>query len=268
MAPTAVDKSGIWGEPTSTLDWCEENYIVTPYIAEFWNTVSNLVMIIPSLVCAVYYWKKGIETRYLLANISLLTVGIGSWMFHMTLRYEMQLLDELPMIYGTCVFLYALRHHAKPSENRSGIYIFSLCLCCILVTAVYLHWQNPLFHQASYAILVLTLLYEAVIATQNYPQIKPVVLTSLVLYLFGFLLWNIDNNFCSSLRSLRASSSNNSPVKAATQLHAWWHIFTGYATYLHIVFSSYARTLHLKRTCSVQKLGGVWPYLEVKEKAY
>lgn len=35
MAPIDGDKEGYWGKPTATLDWCEENYAVTPYIAEF-----------------------------------------------------------------------------------------------------------------------------------------------------------------------------------------------------------------------------------------
>jgi len=34
MAP-AADRPGYWGTPTSTLDWCEENYVVSYYIAEF-----------------------------------------------------------------------------------------------------------------------------------------------------------------------------------------------------------------------------------------
>ena len=38
--------------------------------------------------------------RFHLCFASLLIVGIGSGMFHMTLLYEMQLLDELPMIWG------------------------------------------------------------------------------------------------------------------------------------------------------------------------
>ena len=34
MAP-AVEEIGIWGTPTATIDWCEENYKLTPYVAEF-----------------------------------------------------------------------------------------------------------------------------------------------------------------------------------------------------------------------------------------
>lgn len=34
MAP-AADREGYWGPPTSTLEWCEENYAVSYYIAEF-----------------------------------------------------------------------------------------------------------------------------------------------------------------------------------------------------------------------------------------
>merc|ERR1740117_2487317 len=31
---------------SSTIDWCEENHAVTTVMAEFWNTVSSVSMII------------------------------------------------------------------------------------------------------------------------------------------------------------------------------------------------------------------------------
>lgn len=80
MAP--ID--GFWGAPTATLDWCEENYAVTPYIAEFWNTLSNLAMIVPGFTGFLYAFKNGVERRIMLCFISLTLVGFGSWNFHMT----------------------------------------------------------------------------------------------------------------------------------------------------------------------------------------
>ena len=40
--------------------------------------------------------------------LSLLLVGIGSWLFHMTLLYEMQLLDEVPMVFGSAAIIYCI----------------------------------------------------------------------------------------------------------------------------------------------------------------
>ncbi|KAI8607014.1 ceramidase, partial [Chytriomyces sp. MP71] len=45
--PSATE--GHWGLGTALTDWCEHNYAVTPYVAEFWNTVSNVFFLITVL---------------------------------------------------------------------------------------------------------------------------------------------------------------------------------------------------------------------------
>ncbi|KAB0370882.1 hypothetical protein FD755_017291 [Muntiacus reevesi] len=47
MAP-AGDREGYWGPTTSTLDWCEENYAVTWYIAEFFLIAQYLILLVPA----------------------------------------------------------------------------------------------------------------------------------------------------------------------------------------------------------------------------
>uniref|UniRef100_A0A8C5LKE7 Alkaline ceramidase n=1 Tax=Leptobrachium leishanense TaxID=445787 RepID=A0A8C5LKE7_9ANUR len=76
MAP-ALDRPGYWGPPSSTLEWCEENYAVSYYIAEFWNRVSNMIMILPPLFGAIQTVKDGLETRYVVAYLGLTAVGLG-----------------------------------------------------------------------------------------------------------------------------------------------------------------------------------------------
>ena len=48
------------------------------------NTISNVIMIIPGFVGALYYWKKGFEFRYVLSNLFLL----GQLYFLSTQKYQ------------------------------------------------------------------------------------------------------------------------------------------------------------------------------------
>ncbi|RWS21284.1 alkaline ceramidase 3-like protein, partial [Leptotrombidium deliense] len=135
MAPTAV---GYWGKVTSTLDWCEENYDTTFYIAEFWNTLSNLFMIVPPAFSCFRSFKTGNDTRLLLCYALLTLVGIGSWLFHMTLKYEMQLLDELPMIWGSLYLVFILGTIAYPHLEQSLLLKLGLFVYGVIATFIYL----------------------------------------------------------------------------------------------------------------------------------
>ncbi|XP_028838325.1 alkaline ceramidase 3 isoform X2 [Denticeps clupeoides] len=264
MAPP-TGRPGYWGTPTSTLDWCEDNYVVSFYVAEFWNTVSNLIMILPPIYGAIKTFKDGLETRYVFAFLGLAAVGIGSWCFHMTLLYEMQLLDELPMIYSCCVFVYCLYECFKQEHAISYFPISILLVYSIAVSVVYLQWKEPVFHQVMYAALVGCLVIRSVfIVTWVYPWLRPLCYTSLGVFLLGFLLWNIDNILCDSLRATRQTLPP--VVGAVTQFHAWWHILTGLGSYFHILFSLQIRSTYLKQRPKVKFLCGIWPMMHIESQ--
>lgn len=113
-------RHGFWGPVDSTVDWCEANYVVTSYIAEFYNTVSSVPMIIWGIIGIVLTRKYCCkDLKYTAAFGGLGFVGLGSSAFHGTLRFHAQLLDELPMLYGTFALWYCfLFAHSPPAGLR------------------------------------------------------------------------------------------------------------------------------------------------------
>lgn len=91
----------------STIDWCEKNYVVSSYIAEYWNTLSGVAIGLSAI-----YWRvtsdiwvhRGLGNSDVIRNnfVSiywfLIAVSFGTMLFHSTLLYKYQLLDELPML--------------------------------------------------------------------------------------------------------------------------------------------------------------------------
>ncbi|KAJ1987534.1 alkaline ceramidase ydc1 [Dimargaris cristalligena] len=264
-----------WGKGTSTLDWCEENYVVCKYIAEFWNTTTNLTFVILALFGIVSSLRNLGEKRFVLCYLGMLMVGIGSWFFHMTLLYEMQLLDELPMIYCTCFCLYSvLEMGHKP---QYGIVLpLALLTYSGLVTAIYLYNRDPVFHQVSYALEVAVIVFRNAYLLSQIPDghvnqdgtgrtvrsvLRSLFIQSAVTFLLGFALWNVDNAFCTQLRFLRAQVG--APFDILFQLHGWWHIFTALGCYLCILNTEYMRMAFLDKLTEFELsyLLGIVPYI-------
>jgi len=251
MAPS--DKPGFWGTPTSTIDWCEDNYQASWYIAEFWNTVSNLSMIVPAIYGIIIARREKLESRFQIMHFLFLMVGIGSTLFHMTLRHSMQVLDEVPMIWGSCYMIYTMHMVTKKPGTVSYCTAVFLISYCILFVAVYLMLQDPTIFQAMYGTVVVFLILQAMYTMQlQYShQVFRLYAASVLFYAAGFILWNIDNHHCQSISYIR--SSLPLILQPATQLHAWWHLLAGYASYLNIQHAVHHRLTYLKKPVTISR---------------
>lgn len=258
--PSILDREGYWGKPTSTLDWCEENYVVSYYIAEFWNTVSNIAIMLPPILAMLYFSKyRHVETRYHVAFATTLLVGIGSWCFHMTLLFEMQLLDELPMIYCGCVMLYCIfLTDGKPNHTNWSLIIIAVLFSSV-VTLVYVVIKDPIFHQAAYGTTVILTFIRGVYCTRHLEYSKYLCIYQLAIGAIAFTIWNLDTILCDQLRNVREAVPY--PVTVLLQGHFWWHIMSGFGVHLHLMYSMHLRTSYLKCAPQIKHVAGVVPYL-------
>lgn len=93
----------------ANIDWCEANYATLDWVAEAWNTFSSIPM---SFIALYGFWRAKQhlkwETRWAMAWGLLGVVGVGSALFHATLRHMFQAADELPMLYCNLIFVYLM----------------------------------------------------------------------------------------------------------------------------------------------------------------
>lgn len=252
MAPSlesSVLRHGFWGPATSTIDWCEQNYEVTYYIAEFWNSVSNLMFIIPPLVTACNL-KNHLDPACLMTLFYMAFTGVGSFAFHSTLRFSMQLWDELSMVWSGLFILYQIIRSFK-GDSASRSYILPIILYGIGTCAIYLSSNTPVIFQVAYGFIHFTVLLFAFRLKNRYPVDMRLYWSAVILSSAGFLLWNIDNHMCPSLERIR-SLLRPDPISRCmipmTQFHALWHCLAGYGAFCMVLFVMQARL------CSRQKI--------------
>lgn len=245
--PYGEEKFHHWGTITSTLNWCEEDYVLTQYCAELINSLTSLLFV----VLAIRGMRSCIinrhDTVFFIALFGYLCVGLGSFLFHSTLWYSMQLVDELSMIYTTCLMVWASFSRGM-SVGYSTFLGFVLFVFAVGMSVIYHYLQDPRFHQNGYALLSALFLFHSMYLQET--KIRSVdarcvnrlwrlIGWGINVFLSGFALWNIDNIFCDELRNWRRSVGL--PWAVLAEGHGWWHLLTGLGAYYGLQYGIWLR---------------------------
>ena len=95
-----IELSGPLGAPDADFEWCEKNFLSHGWVAEPVNTVTSLIYVLQALLFAMHHrrGRRGLPLECTVCLACVVAVGLGSTAFHATLRYPLQLADELPML--------------------------------------------------------------------------------------------------------------------------------------------------------------------------
>jgi len=272
--PRTKPENGYWAPVTSTINWCEEDYYATIYSAEIVNTLTNLLFVYLGIKGIRNCLKYDHDSVFLVAFAGYLLVGIGSFAFHSSLKYPMQLVDELSMIYTACLMCYATFSFSQSRVIRQvlGVGLGSLA---VFITLYYHYLQDPNFHQNAFAIMTALILFRSMYVMEvnirpsfkkkyGLPSQKSIeglskseclanaqrdakilnemwlmVGIGLSIFLGGFGIWALDTKYCGTVRRWRHQIGL--PWGLLLEGHGWWHLMTGYGSYFYLVWGVWLR---------------------------
>lgn len=171
----------------------------------------------------------------------------------------MQLVDELSMIYTTCLMCYATFSYSRTRLFSLLLALFLVSLA-VFITLYYHYLQDPAFHQNAYAILTAVVLLRAmwIMEVRLRPSLKQsenefrirhggrsmdqeqrelsrwkdgrdkeilsmmwtMIAYGLSTFLGGFAIWKLDIVYCSQLRMWRREIGL--PWGIVLEGHGWW----------------------------------------------
>jgi len=264
-----MDVAPFWGTPTASIDWCEKNYEVCHFVAEFWNTITSSFISVLGLVGLYLSLRERIEKRFVVLYAGIVIIGIGSVAFHGALLLEYQLLDELPMIWTTLAWVYIYQTMESPRKGKPEDKVLATRLAIFGavwgIAAPWVHFYAPIAFQS----LFILLLSYALINAHSYWKICKNT-TARKMYIFynmslvaGALLWLCDKHACNQLHELFGDYSWH---KYVGSLHGYWHCLMSLNVYLGPVFATVVRAQMLDIPASIQWWMGIVPYVKRENK--
>jgi dihydroceramidase len=186
-----------WGKPDVSVSFCEDKYVVSDYIAEYYNTMSALAYVI----VGVFFYR----TRLRKLSVIMILLGLGTALLHGTLRFYGQWLDEISMLILSFFIIKEIRKE-RFNKRTNNLYLLSLILPYFVFERFFCYFFLVFCSLQIYIYLIARKKIKKY--TLEYYLIKGY---SIILLISG-ICWVLDQLFCEYVRNY--------------QLHAVWHAGT------------------------------------------
>ena len=192
-----------WGLPDISVSFCEDKYVVSKYIAEYYNTMSALSYIIVGLI---FY-----KTRFKNLSRIIILLGLGTALLHGTLRFYGQWLDEVSMLILSFFLIKEIRE-TRFNKYTSNLYLGSLIIPYFIFERYFCYFFLVFSSLQIYIYKIAQMGRK-----QNNKKSFLIKAYSLIL-IFSLGCWFCDQFFCDYVKNY--------------QLHAVWHAGTALALLL------------------------------------
>jgi dihydroceramidase len=257
---------GYWEPHSSSIDFCESNYLHSVYSAEphnVWSSVLGIAMMgVLGLWQSVRITGPISERRVKVAFAVLVLTGLGSAGLHGTLHWIFQSSDELPMIYFMLALLYcdaevdAATGTQKYRWLAPATIAAAVCNTVVYYTFQQLYWVFLVTFVTTVDVHIVWSLY--LVRRSKSPIITRTFVTMAISYLLiGSTAWVLDMILCDS-GVLDMADALPGILKGLTP-HVVWHIAAGLGGYCAVILIVCCRCEALGLPISIRFVGGVVP---------
>ncbi|KAG9143119.1 hypothetical protein Leryth_006353 [Lithospermum erythrorhizon] len=246
--------SSFWGPVTSTNEWCEQNYVYSSYIAEFFNTFSNVPGIILAFIGLVNALRQRFEKRFSVLHVSNMVLAIGSMIYHATLRRMEQQGDETPMVWEMLLYIYILYSPDWQYRSTMPTFLFIYGVVFAIIHSQLLLGFIFKIHYALLCLLCIPRMYKYYLYTED-RSAKRLGRLYLITILVGSLCWLGDRLFCKDFSRWYFNP----------QGHSLWHIFMSFNSYFANAFLMYCRAQQRGWDPKVVYFLGLLPYVKIQK---
>ncbi|XP_038072720.1 alkaline ceramidase 2-like [Patiria miniata] len=218
---------------SSAIDWCEDNYSVFPFIAEFYNTISNaLFFVFPPLMWVLFKeYARRVNPSINLIWLLLMVVGASSVYYHSTLSLFGQLLDEVAILWvvlcGAGLWFPRRYYPRILNGNRK---LFRIIVTIVTLGGTMIAFINPWLNSFLMMLFVIPGIITMYLELKRVhcPRVVRLCRTNMVLWVIAVTCWVMDRTFCDFWLFV-----------SFPYLHCFWHILVLVASYSSVVLFAY-----------------------------
>lgn len=244
--------NGYWG-PISSSTACEGNYAVSAYVAQFYNTISNIPGIVLGLIGIINSIRQRFEKRFSILHVATMSLCLGSILFHGTLQHGHQQSEETPMVWLMLMYIYVLYSPDWHYRSTMPTVLFIYGSIFAILHSQFRFVVSYRIHHLFLGLLCLPRAYKYYMHTTD-QYAKRLARRYILTMIVGCACWALDWIFCE-----RMSTWIVNP-----QAHAWWHFFMGFDFYFANTFLQFCRAQQLNWYPELHSFYGL-PYVRISK---